>query len=384
MIPTFTELLARVPAAKRSDRIYRQACPTRKLGTRSRLCCYPTSAVEKELRLRLRGAVPTNVSDVLRKSEPDVDRGPSTTRSSRWYLTASGLRNLAVLLGMDVDELQKPSAAGGTDSKFDLALVCALHRPELQAVLETFGGESAWTPGPSAGQPHIYKVTEHQCPDGTRLRIIAAAPTYMGLTATAILATQLVVTCRPRLIATVGIAAGTKTSGRSHGDILIADPSVDYASGKVSFDDGAETFHPDPFPLPIDASLRTLVQEDVRTREGLDEITHAWNGPTTTRPLRVHIGPVGAGDQVVNSARRIMEIQKNWRKLIGIEMETYALYRAGYEAPHPRPLYMSFKSVCDFAESKSDDWQEYAAYSAARYCRSFFERNWTRLMGAKK
>lgn len=382
MTPTFVELLARIPAAKRTDRISVKlallAC-----AAFDQESAVPTSVVERELRIRLRGGAPANVSDALRKSEPEVDRGPSTDRTSRWYLTERGLRNLALLVGIDAAELRLPSPNGSTTSKFDLALVCALHRPELQAILDSFGGESSWRPGPSAGQPHIYKETEHQCPDGTRLRIIAASPTYMGLTATAILATQLVVTCKPRLIATVGISAGTKTSERSHGDILVADPSIDYASGKVSFADGAETFHPDPFPLPIDASLRTLVQEDVRTREGLDEIARAWKGRAPTGPLRVHIGPVGAADQVVNSARRVEEIQKNWRKLIGIEMETYALYRAGYEAPHPRPLYMSFKSVCDFAEAKSDDWQAYAAYTAARYCRSFIERNWKRLTPAR-
>jgi nucleoside phosphorylase len=376
MSPTFSELLARIPSEKRNDRVYV------KLALLVKVALEPGSAigtgdVEKELRARLRGAAPTNVSDALRKSEPDVDRVLTQTRSSRWYLTESGLASLAALLGMAATALRPEESVDG--ARFDVALVCALHRPEFQAVLDTFGGEACWAAGPSRGQPHIYKTTEHVCPDGTRLRMIAGAPTYMGLTATAILATQMVVTCQPRLLVAVGISAGTKTPERSYGDILVADPSIDYASGKVSFEGGTETFYPDPFPLPIDASLRTLVQEDGRTRASLDDIAREWKGKTHGKPLRVHIGPVGAGDQVVNSPQRIAEIQKNWRKLIGIEMETYALYRAAFEAPHPRPLYMSFKSVCDFAEAKSDDWQEYAAFTASRYCRSFLERNWARL-----
>jgi nucleoside phosphorylase len=246
--------------------------------------------------------------------------------------------------------------------------------------MDAFGGEAMWAPGPTAGQPHIYKTIEHPCPGGPTLRLIAGAPTYMGLTATAIIATQMLLLFRPRVIAMVGIAAGTKTHNRSFGDVLVADPSVDYASGKVSFVDGNEVFFPDPFPLPVDARVRTLVQEDVRTPESLGTISGAWSQNRPRGPLRVHIGAVGAADQVVDSSRRIEEIRKNWRKLIGVEMETYALYRAAHEAPHPKPLYVSFKSVCDFAEEKSDDWQEYAAFTAARYCRSFFERNWTKLI----
>jgi nucleoside phosphorylase len=199
----------------------------------------------------------------------------------------------------------------------------------------------------------------------------------MGLTATAILATQMLLLFRPRLIVTIGIAAGTKSAGRGYGDVLVADPSVDYASGKVSYTDGAETFHPDPFPLPIDARLRTLVQEDRRTRRGLDDISEKWGAARPATPLNIHIGPLGAADQVVDSARRIAEIQRNWRKLIGIEMETYAVYRAAHEAPYPKPLHIGFKAVCDFAAAKDDSWQDYAAHTASAYAHSFLIRNWS-------
>jgi nucleoside phosphorylase len=269
-------------------------------------------------------------------------------------------------------EVQEP--AGPATSRCDVAIVCALHRPELQAVIDAFGGEPAWRPGPSEGQPHIYKATDLQV-GARRVRVIAGAPTYMGLTATAIIATQMLLLFRPRLIAMVGVAAGTKSAYRSFGDILVADPSVDYASGKWTLEDGAEVFQPDTFPLPIEPRLRTLVQDDARTRDGLDDIATAWQGARPPSRLSIHIGPLGAADQVVDSARRVAEVKRNWRKLVGIEMETYALYRAAREAPTPAPLFISFKSVCDFAEQKGDDWQAYAAYTAAQYARRFFVRH---------
>jgi len=186
---------------------------------------------------------------------------------------------------------------------------------------------------------------------------------------------------KPRFIAMVGIAAGTRSGNRGYGDILVADPSVDYASGKVSFTNGLEVFHPDPFPLPINVSLRTVVQEDARTRAGLTNVMTAWSGPRPGTDLRVHIGAMGAADQVVDSGARVAEVQRNWRKLIGLEMETYALYRAAHEAPQPRPLYASFKAVCDFAAEKTDIWQSYAAFAAARYAKRFVTEHWDVIQG---
>jgi len=48
-----------------------------------------------------------------------------------------------------------------------------------------------------------------------------------------------------------GIAAGTKGDGKQFGDVLVADPSVDYNSGKVVFENGIRDFQPDPYPVSL-------------------------------------------------------------------------------------------------------------------------------------
>jgi nucleoside phosphorylase len=88
---------------------------------------------------------------------------------------------------------------------------------------------------------------------------------------------------------------------------------------------------------------------------------------------------VGAADQVIDDASRVLEIQKNWRKLIGVEMETYGVYRAVHESPEPKPRVVSFKAVCDFAAEKSDSWQEYAAFMAAEFAVAFLKFEWDTL-----
>jgi nucleoside phosphorylase len=84
---------------------------------------------------------------------------------------------------------------------------------------------------------------------------------------------------------------------------------------------------------------------------------------------------VGAADQVVDTETIVKEIRQNWRKVIGVEMETYGLYRAAHESAF-RPLFLAFKSVCDFAASKTDDYQPYAAYTSAHFARYFIARHW--------
>jgi nucleoside phosphorylase len=67
-----------------------------------------------------------------------------------------------------------------------------------------------------------------------------------------------------------------------------------------------------------------------------------------------------------------------------VEMETYGVYRACHEAPDPKPRFVSFKSVCDFAAEKSDSWQEYAAFVAAQFAIRFLSLEWDSLWPSAK
>lgn len=41
--------------------------------------------------------------------------------------------------------------------------------------------------------------------------------------------------------------------------------------------------------------------------------------------------------------------------------------------------FLCFKSICDFATDKGDDWQHYAAYTAAEVCYRFLIEEWEAL-----
>jgi nucleoside phosphorylase len=317
--------------------------------------------------------LPTNVSARLRSYTAHVDpaeKGPPL----RWSLTQQGIEHLRGMSGLTL--AIAPVAA---DFATDVGFVCALEHPELTAVVNALGGSAKWSDVGDAKFTHVYRQTELVLANNQRLRIVGTTATSMGLTAAAIATTQLVLQYRPRMVIMAGIAAGTRSSGKQYGDVLVADPSVDYNSGKVALSDGIRDFLPDPYPIGLNPRLRSLLHKYRRGHPIFGAIRARWNGASPPTPNQLHLGPVGAADQVIDDPSRVLEIQRNWRKLIGVEMETYAVYRACMESPEPKPRFVSFKSVCDFAAEKTDSWQEYAAFTAAEFAVEFLKAEWNAL-----
>ncbi|BBO32592.1 hypothetical protein [Lacipirellula parvula] len=322
------------------------------------------------LRLHLQQSGPANISASLKAYTGLVEiSGNETPR--RWKLTLKGVERLRKLSGLELNTASRQS-----EYDTDIAFLCALEHPELSALIEAFGATSTWNEVGEARFSHVYRATTLTTLNGKPLSVVATASTSMGLTAAAIATTQLVFQFRPRIVVMVGIAAGTKNGGKAFGDILVADPSVDYNSGKVVFENGVRDFLPDPYPIGLNARLRSLIQKYRAPNSLLEDIRSKWKHSTVPASNRVHLGPVGAADQVIDDESRILEIQKNWRKLVGVEMETYGVYRACHEAPEPKPRFVSFKAVCDFAAAKTDSWQPYAAFMAANFAVEFLRVEW--------
>jgi nucleoside phosphorylase len=203
------------------------------------------------------------------------------------------------------------------------------------------------------------------------------------MAASAVLATKMILTFRPQCIIMVGIAAGTRThsDSRNYGDVLVANESFDSGSGKLSARDGKSVLEPDHHPIAISKVLLTRLKDLGRKRTYLDEIRARWPARTPETALNLHVGPIGSGAAVINSRQAVREIMQHCRKMIGLEMEIYGVYVAATET-QPLPKFLSFKSVCDFAQTKKDTWREYAAYTAAQYCCQFIVNEMDRFLDA--
>ena len=369
---TLAELVAQLPRAKRTPN-NRVLLALATLSATDDGASVRSGEIAKELQSSLgNAAVPTNLPAALQKLKPKV-HSVSTEGRLTWCLTETGRGYLHDLLGTD------PIARKGDTFGCDVGVVCALEHPEYTALRGAMGGEAHWTSIDDSNLAHRYSCTNLKTEKGTLLKVVGTTSMSMGLTSAAIAATQMILIHKPKLVVMVGIAAGTRAGGKEFGDVLVADPSVDYSSGKIVETAGVREFQPDPYPLGLNARLRSVLRSYASSPRVFAEIRSRWVGVTPAKQNRLHLGPLGAADQVVDDAAHLSEVQKHWRKLIGVEMETYAVYRACHDAPEPKPRYVSFKAVCDFAADKSDSWQEYAAFVAAEFATRFLVVEWEAL-----
>lgn len=370
MITNFSTILS---AAKPRDRTDQYVILAALYSLNAVATSVTVKQINEVLKLHLGTKVPKNVSTALRNYTSYVEPaepGPPL----RWRLKQDGVSRLRTL-----SDLALPAAAADAAFDTDIGIICALEQPEFAAVQQAFGGSSAWKEVGESRYTHIYRETSLATKSGKTLRVVATASTSMGLTAAAIVTTQLIMQFRPRLVVMIGIAAGTRAGNKQFGDVLVADPSVDYNSGKVVDSKGIREFLPDPYPIGLNARLRSVLQKYASDKTVFDGIRSRWKGDLPQAANRLHIGPLGAADQVIDDPNRVLEITKNWRKLVGVEMETYAVYRACHESPDPKPRAVSFKAVCDFAAEKTDSWQPYAAFMGAQFACDFLKSEWDAL-----
>ncbi len=248
---------------------------------------------------------------------------------------------------------------------YDIGIVCALFRLELENVRKVIGGtwDEINIPNDDSTKYYICQLVIGE----KKAKIVAAAAPQMGMPAATVVATKMINHFKPRYLAMAGIAAGVQEKGVQLGDILAADPSWDYGAGKIKDNSGKRVFLQDSKQLRIDSDLQSMFQELSTNRALLNEISEEYTGKKPHTKLSLHLGPLASGAAVIADKRVVKEIALQSRNLIGIEMETYGVYCAGYYGCEPKPKFFSIKSACDYADAdKDDDYQDYAAFTSAR------------------
>jgi len=307
----------------------------------------------------------------LQRPDGAISRSPGTTDAD---LYSAGQFAVAIRAALDYLKadvffdsviLSKPKDAAFTE-RYDVAVLCALHSPEFSALRAWSSRGVTWEER-ERDDSHTFWSARVPTSTGRNLDIVASVPTISGPVATAVLTTKMVLRFRPKVVVMVGIAAGTRSTSREYGDILVARDAFDYNSGRLVVDpEKGIILLPDPQPISIDSGLLSLIQASAGNWEG--EIRQRWPGPRPKGALDIHVGTIASGSAVVAAKQVVQGIEKHWRKLVGLEMEVYAMYRAAHEALTRPPLFVAIKSVCDYADdTKNDSWQEYASYTSAEY-----------------
>jgi nucleoside phosphorylase/CheY-like chemotaxis protein len=256
--------------------------------------------------------------------------------------------------------LDSPVEEGYRD---DVCIITALREVELEAVLSLPG---EWVSESVDGDATIYFRGVFNS-NGKSLSVVAAASIETGMPAAACLAAKMISTFRPRFLCMCGITAGI---GLECGDIIVADRTWDYGSGKYTTNSaGNLKFLPEPRQIPASEMIVEQIGTHIATKsEAVARIQAGWRSTKPTTVLQVKMGPMASGAGVIEHQAVIDEIREQNRKTIAVEMEAFGIFMAARTAPKPQPIPIVIKSMSDAGTvPKTDDYQRYAAYTSANY-----------------
>lgn len=254
----------------------------------------------------------------------------------------------------------------------DVFLITALEDPEFSAIEKVFANFGPLEPLDSKQLVRFCEVNV-----GSRtMKVAAGFSPRMGPVASALLTSKAIERLKPRLVVMAGICAGLSNKV-ALGDVVAAEASWDWQSGKFIEKAGTETFQIAPHQLGIDQSLRSLLLLLKRDEDFWSSFADEARALKLPLPKLV-LGPMASGASVLANSRVTTQIKEEQHKnVIAVDMETYAVYAAADAASMPVKA-ISLKAVCDEGdEKKNDNYQPYAAKVSAelvlRFLKSFCE-----------
>lgn len=245
---------------------------------------------------------------------------------------------------------------------YDAVIVAALDE-EAKPILED--SRFTWNRVTLFGVEDItIRTSSIQCEKGNKKIALVTLP-RMGLVSSSITTSRIVNALKPRCVVMPGICAGVEGEV-NYGDIIIANPSWEWQTGKWKGDD----FSIEPYQISVNqkviGSLERLLESSL--------LQNLWQQTLLPRPTdkpNYHIGPMVSGSSVISNAKKMEELRGQHRKLKGLEMEIFGVYAACVQS-HIKPNFIGFKSVCDFGtEEKGDSYHEYCAEICGKLCVEF-------------
>lgn len=262
-----------------------------------------------------------------------------------------------------------PFVSDGNTFHTDLAIFVALEGEELSSILKLDGN---WS---EVQVQHDYARYFHGSFVGAKgsISVVVTAAPRMGMPAAAVAASKLIYSFRPRIVAIAGICGGVK--GKTEiGDILVADPCFDWGAGKWIKDGKSDSlkFRPAAYQWRLDEPLRVAVRMVSEMPGILSQIHSSYLDTKPDIPPKVVIDAMASGASVLQASAVMEDVRDQHKNLVGIEMESYAVFTAAEYSSEPRPRCIAVKSVCDFGdEDKSDVAHTYAAHTSANFLYQF-------------
>lgn len=265
--------------------------------------------------------------------------------------------------------ISRQSDQNPQEQRSDIFVIAALEDPEFAATEAAFGSFGPLEPLDSK---QLVRFCDIDIGD-KKIKVAAAFCARMGPVSAALLTSKAAERLRPKLVVMVGICAGTSDKV-DIGDVIAAEVSWDWQSGKFVDQDGEQGFMISPHQLDIDLETRTALLQFKRDSEFWASFAQDSRELSLSLPKLV-LGPVATGASVLADARVVQRIREEQnRSVVGLDMETYGVYAAAQAASIPIRA-ISLKAVCDKGDKeKNDKYQAYAARVSAAAVHQFIVR----------
>ncbi|MGT2502568.1 phosphorylase family protein [Bradyrhizobium guangxiense] len=268
------------------------------------------------------------------------------------------------------DRIKPPFPCDGVTYKTDVLVVTALSDPELSAILRLPADFQPIAVSYDASNYYRGRLVR----DRKSVNAIAVAASDKGLSGAAIAVTKGITSFWPKYLFMTGITAGLKDRTRI-GDVVFADLSWDWGSGKLKKVKGKEQFVPAPYQRRLDETIARQVKDLSLDSKFLEGVWLDAEMVKPKHPPRILLGAMASGASVLQSNAAVARVLNQHKDVLAIEMEAFSVMFAAQAAPLPRPLPIVAKSVCDNGDGKKNDkYQAYAAYTSARVFSEFMLR----------
>lgn len=258
--------------------------------------------------------------------------------------------------------------------KADIALITAVD-DEYSAVLSLF---ESWNDIYIPDDPSIYKITQWNI-NGCPKNILLVKLPEMGISAASCFTTKIIKTFSPNQIYMIGICGGIKEEVNL-GDIIVANCSWDYGSGKIKPPkDEDENKYYELEASPNQVSINPITVSVINTYKDkiIAEIKEEWKAmyPDDDIAPSLHIGPMPSGAAVVSyDAIFAQLIKPQHRKCLGLDMETYGVYFAIKNTTNNVVDFCTVKCVSDYANAeKNDDYHKVCCFTSAKFILKYIE-----------
>lgn len=260
----------------------------------------------------------------------------------------------------------------------EVFIIAALDDPEMLAVESELTDLGPYLPMDSK---QLVRYCDIEA-EGRTLRVGLAFAPRMGPVASAILATKAIENLNFSLLLMPGICGGIAKNALI-GDVIAADPTWDWQSGKYIDADNAE-FEFAPHQLHISQEMRNKLMLFKKDTEFWKSLAGEALAQEVALP-KLLAGPLATGASVIANEKVTRQIKEKQNKnVIGVDMESYAVYAAAASADRHIEV-ISLKSVCDKADiKKNDEYQAYASRISAKVTIHFLKKHGASLVDKAK